>query len=398
MPLFANQLWAKQGVASTTTSTATRAYIVVHGAGRNFQDAYRQLGGNINQASALLIAPNFYITEDTPSVSSNGQQNNWYSPQTSLAWQSYPDWVGGSDAVAPASSRGVCSTYDVMDSLVATLNNKALYPKLQRIYLVGHSAGSSFMHHYAPLANGAVSSAVPVTYVAFNGAAFLYYNDRRPSKTSGCPTTYNDYIYGLEGAQPRYVSSRGGADAAGMFRRWVSQDFRAGQGLLDTYARYTFGDQTCPVQAQGGVNRRDRGYAMWAYKNILAGTSTDVSAYFGAKQFAGMSAIGGATFRHQNCNVAGAGHVDSEMYSSPCGQQFLDQTSTPPPNTPPGPTNPDETGEETSNATILMSQSVVDNNTRMTTASASTASPAPVTTKGTSTATAAPTFTAGKAA
>ncbi|CAO1625631.1 unnamed protein product [Sympodiomycopsis kandeliae] len=345
VPLFANKLWSDPN-SKSDASAATTAYVVIHGASRNFQDAYSQLGSNINQQSAVLVAPNFYITDDTPTVS-KGAQSNWYIPNGNLAWAGYREWSGGSDASGPASgafAAGTCSTFDVMDSLVEMLNDKSRYPRLQKIYLVGHSAGSSFLHHYAPLVNSALSSSTSVTYVAMNAAALVYYNNVRPSIIgSDCTSTYNDWVYGVGSGLPRYVSSRGGTNAASAFRRWLQQDFRTGNGLLDTYASYTFGDQTCAVKAQGGVNRRDRNYAMWAYKNILAGTGTDVSNYFGYRQFKNMQPLGNAGFNHQYCNVPQAGHVDSQMYGSACGQYYLGQSSTPPPNAPPGPTVDSET-------------------------------------------------------
>lgn len=96
---------------------------------------------------------------------------------------------------------------------------------------------------------------------------------------------------------------------------------------------YDFGDDSCSVLAQGGLNRRDRNYAWWAYRNLLAGTSTNVTAYYGAKNLteSGLKAIGaGNGFGHRDCVVLNVGHVDAKMYASECGQYALGQTSTKP--------------------------------------------------------------------
>lgn len=70
---------------------------------------------------------------------------------------------------------------------------------------------------------------------------------------------------------------------------------------------------------QGG-DRRDRNYAFWAYRNLLAGTSTDVSAYYGYGNLTtlngGVQSLNVPTFNHQNCVVDGVGHVGSQMWAS----------------------------------------------------------------------------------
>lgn len=123
----------------------------------------------------------------------------------------------------------------------------------------------------------------------------------------------------------------GGAIA--LFKRYLQLNMYTGEGTNDIRRLYNFGDISCGATAQGGINRRDRNYAWWAYRNLLAGTGTDVSQYYGAANLTrgGLESVGNNGFNHKDCVVLGAGHVDSQMYSSACGQYALGMSSTPPP-------------------------------------------------------------------
>ncbi len=118
-----------------------------------------------------------------------------------------------------------------------------------------------------------------IRYVLANSPSMPYFTTARPNPSSDCGN-YNQWGYGFDGPLPRYVAERnpGGEQA---FRNWITKDITLMTGDFDTYARDQSGDQSCAVQAQGGQNRRDRGYAWWAYVNLLGGTSTDVSAFYG---------------------------------------------------------------------------------------------------------------------
>ncbi|CAO1634647.1 unnamed protein product [Parajaminaea phylloscopi] len=328
VPIFANDHWVN---STKKASTATRAYIVQHGQGRNFDDAFRTLSPNIDQSSALILAPNFYAQSDTPTISL-GRQSNYYDPSFNLAWYDTNAWFGGSDAVGPPASAGQCSTYDVWDSLIAKLNDKTAFPALRTIYLVGHSAGAAFVSHYSPVAQ--FSSSVPVKWVAFNSPSFPYFNDRRPLSFANCSAAYNLWPYGWQGPLPRYVAAAGGSNPTALFKKYVQRDMSIGEGTNDIRRLYDFGDSSCPVMAQGGLNRRERGYAWWAYVNLLAGTKTNVTAYFGATNLtaSGLTPVGNDGFNMRHCTVFNVGHVDSDMYGSPCGRSFLGQSSSAPPN------------------------------------------------------------------
>lgn len=330
VPLFANQHWVN---STKPTSTARRAYIVQHGMGRDFQNAFNAISPNVDQSEAVILTPNFYLTSDTPTVT-NGAQSNWFDPSFNLAWSETNAWVGGSDAVGPSSTAGSCSTYEIWDSLVAKLSDKTAFPLLDTIYLVGHSGGGSFMLHYAPVHK--FSTSATTKWVAMNAAAFPYYDSARPSSYSDCASSYNSWIYGWGGSLPRYVSGAGGSNPISLFKRFAQLDFSLGEGTNDIRRLYNYGDSSCGVLAQGGLNRRDRNYAWWAYVNLLGGTSADVSQYYGyANLQKSVTPVGNNGFNLRNCVVTGVGHVDEDMYKSVCGQYYLGQSSTAPSAEPP---------------------------------------------------------------
>ena len=119
-------------------------------------------------------------------------------------------------------------------------------------------------------------------------------------------------------------------------RRYIARDVVMLQGDLDTQARNPVGDYSCPVLTNGGVNRRDRNYAYWTYKVLLAGANIDVTTW---PQYATLKPLipslnlvrgnSGTSFNHRMCVVKNVGHDDRPMWGSDCGKAGL---------TPQGPT------------------------------------------------------------
>ncbi|SYW80151.1 uncharacterized protein UBRO2_03419 [Ustilago bromivora] len=304
IPMFVNKNFPISG--STSASTV---WIVQHGSGRNSNDYFSSVY-NIVGDQGVVIAPNFYASSDT---------GRWFQPTKNLAWNSN-DWNNGADAVAP---RGVssCSSYDVYDSLIALLRNKAKFPNVDRIFVVGHSAGASMMAKY-----GMLKPDTGIRYVLANSPSMPYFTQARPNRdvVPKCAADYDTWGYGWDSAMPRYVAARnpGGVNA---FRNWVSQDITLMTGTYDTYSRDPTGDQSCPVHAQGGQNRRDRGYAFWAYINLLGGTSTDVSHYYGYNEFQqqNVTSLTPSTFAARHCTVPGVAHDNNAMFASDCGRSAI---------------------------------------------------------------------------
>jgi pimeloyl-ACP methyl ester carboxylesterase len=164
--------------------------VVVHGINRNAQDYFR----SIERATAsfgvaettIIIAPRFQIEKDER----EGDDAYWTDSGRN-------SWKDGGGALAPAG----LSSFNVMDEVLTALGNKARFPRLTWITLIGHSAGGQFTQRYAAVGRAPDTlKGVTIGYVTANPSSYLYLNSYRPigeNLPESCPG-YNDYKYGLE--------------------------------------------------------------------------------------------------------------------------------------------------------------------------------------------------------
>lgn len=311
VPMFVNNQYAK--------SSLTSAYIVQHGSGLNFQDYFTAVY-NVIGTNGIIAAPNFYV--GTSAVA----PTTWYQPGLNLAWSNATNtWTIGADAIAPSPT--TCSSFDVYDALLTYFSNKSLFPNLTKIYFVSHSGGSNMVSRYSQIYNGAYT--FTFRYIVANAANQAYFTNSRPVANPCAAGLTYPYQLASSG-MPRYVAARF-TTATAIFQRWITRDVVTLVGDLDTQAAYPGGVEDCGSQAQGGVNRRERNYAWWAYQNILAGTGANVAGYTGYQQLiaSGATTLFKGTFTHQNCVVAGVGHDQNAMFSSACGTAAMTQTTIP---------------------------------------------------------------------
>ncbi|CDS01292.1 uncharacterized protein SPSC_00576 [Sporisorium scitamineum] len=304
IPVFVNKNYPITG-----STDASVAWIVQHGSGRNFDAYFTSLRAVVGD-EGIIIAPNFYASTDT------GKKAKWYQPTENLAWN-VNDWNNGADAVAPSGVKP-CSSLDVYDSFVELLADRSKFPNLRSVFAVGHSSGASMLAKY-----GMFKPDTKFRYVLANSPSMPYFTDARPDAPTGC-SNFSYWGYGFDGPLPRYVQLNN-PGAIGAFHNWIGQDITLMTADLDTYKADPAGDQTCPVQAQGGQNRRDRGYAWWAYINLLSGTTTDVSDFYGYQAFRnqGVTSLNPAKFGARYCVVDRVGHDNAKMFASDCGRAAI---------------------------------------------------------------------------
>jgi len=168
--------------------------LVVHG---NQRDADRYFDRAVAAASAdggfgdlLLLAPNFQTLDDQP------VDRGHY-------WSSH-GWKIGNRSL----DRARISSFAVMDEVLARVCAAApgIFPNLQTVVIVGHSAGGQFVNRYAAGGAGCANPGVKVRYVVMNPSSYLYVDGRRRSKTTGAFSVmnfgcagYDEYKYGLHG-------------------------------------------------------------------------------------------------------------------------------------------------------------------------------------------------------
>ncbi|HLD45393.1 MAG TPA: hypothetical protein VJC18_08160, partial [bacterium] len=166
----------------------------------------------VNRANAIVIAPYFAKNnggDDCDPPVCPGHDD--YRP-------SFISWSVGWKTLAPsdASHPYRLSSAEVVDRIVQTLLDEALYPDLDSIVIVGHSAGGQFVTRYAitnPVHDEMINRGIEVRYIVANPSAYLYLDETRYDQTAevfAVPQTtcsqYNKYGYGLNSPN-QYVTA-----------------------------------------------------------------------------------------------------------------------------------------------------------------------------------------------
>jgi len=153
----------------------TQALVVIQGAERDpaaeFQTAIAAAVKAGTLDATLIVAPRFAANVGsacTDTLAAN--ELNW---NCDVQLQ---DWRGGGGAV---SSKEIAA-FDVVDEVLVGLSNKALFPRLRAIVVVGHSAGGQFVTNYQMANRVHERLGLNLTYVAANASAYAYPDSERP--------------------------------------------------------------------------------------------------------------------------------------------------------------------------------------------------------------------------
>jgi pimeloyl-ACP methyl ester carboxylesterase len=170
-------------------------------------------------------------------------------------------------AVAPAP----ISTYAVFDAMLERLATRTLFPKMQEVVVIGHSAGGQIVQRYAAVGVGPdrlAGSGVNVHFVVANPSSYLYFDTWRPQPQHGC-SEYNDWRYGLVDA-PAYVTG----SASQLERRYAARDVTYLLGTADTIPNEWDLDTSCAAEAQGPYRfARGKNYIAYMRMRDPHGTS-----------------------------------------------------------------------------------------------------------------------------
>jgi pimeloyl-ACP methyl ester carboxylesterase len=175
-----------------------RAFILVHGAGRDADNYFRTATAAAFLAGAL---------DDTIVISPRFASNSAGSCQDTLApnevnWSCNGDsWRSG----GVAQNQKDLTSYDFADEILRRLARKDVFPNLKAIVLAGHSAGGQFVTRYEMSNKVHDTLGVPVTYVVSNPSSYAYPEAIRPADTARC-ATYNRWPYGFEERGAGYTS------------------------------------------------------------------------------------------------------------------------------------------------------------------------------------------------
>lgn len=298
VPVYANRNLARDDLRDIK-----QIVIVFHGpkrdADRYYETAATLLAANPARANdTLILAPRFVGVIDSGFAGM-------------AAWRK-SGWEDGDDSVQAAGRPAPVSSFQVIDDLLRSLDDRKRLPTLAGIVLAGHSGGAQLVQRYAVLnqIDGPLRrDGVALRYVVANPSSYLYLTNERPRPDGKgyapyergiCPT-YNQYRYGTD-KLPAYAH-----DAADdkLFVRYASRDVTYLLGGADNNPEHRLLDKTCGAEAQGAT-RLARGTAYLQYERIVANR--------GAKP---------VTLHRAGFEVAGVGHENKGMFSSVCGVRAL---------------------------------------------------------------------------
>jgi len=309
--------------------------------------------GITNRESAFIIAPQFRTPGDDPPQGWIWSIKKTLSlMQCGCAGQFYWDYNNGwkagdestSDMTIRVSSFHILRNWvswwlqylfafwlslNILDEIVHTFCNKTLFPSLEKILVVGHSAGGQTVQRYAlgTMADSFPGKVVAIKYIIANPSSFLYLDATRarnisrnptcgrycnstsiPSDTFtfGLPTSeditscknYNLYKYGTDNLN-KYMNKTGVSTLVHNYRQKNVTYLFGGEdtcnSLYDCDCSDHVLDTTCSAQLQG-MCRIQRGWIYYKYLQHVY--NTDYSSPV-----------------HQAFTIANVGHDACEMFS-----------------------------------------------------------------------------------
>lgn len=252
---------------NTPNPAITRAFVLIHGAGRDADNYFRTALAAAFLAGAL---ENTIVISPHIASAASGCQDKLEANEVSYSC-SGDSWRSGG---ASASSQAITS-FDFIDTLLGKLANRQTFPNLKSITLAGHSAGGQYVNRYSMANQVHEQLGVPVTYIVSNPSSYAYLDTTRPrgeaveftNFTDGrnC-TTFNKWPYGLENRAGGYTAKQSDDQ---LKKQLAARPVTYLLGEIDILPLGGF-DGSCPAMAQGAT-RFARGMAFGKYVNQKIG-------------------------------------------------------------------------------------------------------------------------------
>ncbi len=243
-----------------------------------------------------------------PQLLDDGNHTEMTLDDNDIYWTSGVSFWGG---LSTGKQARRVSSFEILDQLLASVSNRTLFPRLERIVIIGHSAGGQFVNRYAassPFEDKVASPAgISLRYIVCNPSTCVYFTPERvvPGTTtqfavpdfSDCEN-YNHYGYGPEKLYS-YHRENGGA----LLRdSYASRNVIYMVGAEDNDSRDSSLSNSCRAKMQG----RTRLQRATIYFNYLKHV-------FGAE----------IAERQTLVVVPGVGHSSRQIFKSKQGVAYL---------------------------------------------------------------------------
>jgi len=264
--------YASNHAIAEPNKNITQLVIYIHGARRNGLDYYEWGEKAVIAANktneTLFISPQFTSEKDLEDHKHDANHLFWTNN----------NWRVGDESVSSKKRKmdDTFSSFSLIDSMIARVCNKKLFPKLKNVVIIGHSAGGQFVSRYVGMTPmPTIQKKYKFRFIVMNPSTYLYLDDRRPMKTNsgltfarpdttGC-SSFNDYPRGIEKLNP-YASKAGIETIKNQF---LNRDVVFILGGNDVNMNDSSLDKSCGGNLQGRF-RLERGQFFYEYIQLFS--------------------------------------------------------------------------------------------------------------------------------
>jgi pimeloyl-ACP methyl ester carboxylesterase len=168
----------------TRSESITRALVVVHGAGRDADNYFRNA-----LAAAFLAGALDNTIVIAPRIASAAANCHDALAPNEISWNCN-SWRSG----GPAVSNPDVTSFDFLDEVLRKVARKEIFPNLKLIVVTGHSAGGQVLNRYEMSNQVHDKLGVAVSYVVSNPSSYAWPDATRPT----------DAAYSVQAHAPGY--------------------------------------------------------------------------------------------------------------------------------------------------------------------------------------------------
>jgi len=290
----------------------TRAVIVIHDFSRDAGKALTTLTAlaGAENGRTMILAPQFLLESDITRFADNLPDKGRAFARWTIA-----GWGMGDNSLSQLAHKGI-SSFTVLDLLLLYLGDRASFPDLKEVLVIGHGEGADFTQRYAAVGQAPdllKDQNLPVGFIVADASSYLYITPVRPRgarqgfsppDAAACKD-YNAWPYGLDAlndyAKHAGVNAIKTRFASRQIAYLVGADSFKNDPAPDTACAATFQGKDRPARAINYVGYIGLLYGEDAGKQqnltVIPNTSYDAAGLYGSK--CGMTLL----FGDGNCEL-----------------------------------------------------------------------------------------------